>query len=83
MRQALEVKDQIRRERKLIRPRSLVIGSAVPGMIESHLGPDLYRRSNPVAQHQRSLTVFRCIPRPLALLVIQEVATERSEIVRR
>jgi len=70
MRQALEVKDHIRRERKLIRTRSLVIGSAVPGMIEPYLRPDLYRRSNPVAQHQRSLTVFRRIPRSLTLLVI-------------
>ena len=79
---ALEVKDHIRRERKLIRSRSLVIGSAVPGMIEPYLRPYLYRRSNPVAQHQRSFTVFRRIPRPLALLVIQEVTTERCEIMR-
>jgi hypothetical protein len=77
------VKDHIRRERKLIRPRPLVIGPAVPGMIEPHLRPDLYRRPNPVTQHQRSLTVFRRIPRPLALLVIQEVTPERYEIVRR
>jgi hypothetical protein len=33
-----EVKDHIRCERKLIRPRPLVIGPAVPGMIE----PDVY-----------------------------------------
>ena len=83
MGQPLEVKDHIRREGKLIRSRSLVIGPAVPGMIEPYLRPDLNSRSNPVTQHQRSLAVLRCIPRPLALLVIQEVATERCEIVRR
>ncbi len=78
-----EVKDHIRRERKLIGPRPLVIGPAVPGMIEPYLRPYLHCRPHPVAQHQRGLAVLRRIPRPLALLVIQEVSTERREIVRR
>ena len=52
-----EVKDHIRCERKLIRPRPLVIGPAVPGMIEPYLRPYLHRRPHPVAQHQRALAV--------------------------
>src|SRR5579863_2211792 len=77
-----EVKDHIRRDSKLVRTRPPVIGSAIPGMVKPDLWSYLHCRPYPVAQHQRALAVRGCVPRPLTLLVVQEVTANRRKIVR-
>src|SRR5580698_6086067 len=76
-----KVVNQIAGHGKLILPTAIVVRLLIPGTLETDLGSNLNRRTDPMAPHDRVLRVFGRVTGALAFLVVEEVAAEREKVM--